>query len=217
MEIPTVHGEPREASGRHANARLRRRGLVPAIVYGHKEAPVTVAVSVHDLKVAVGHLRHVIQVDVAGQAAQYLVKDVQYDHLQKEPVHVDLRRVAAGDRVHVKVGLVLKGDPKGVHEGGELIHLLTDLELECPLAEIPEVLYHNIKDLDLGQALHIKDLELPPNVKPMHNPDDIIALVRVKRGEEGEAVVEAAPAAATTAEPEVIGKGPKEAEGEGGE
>jgi len=217
MEITTVRGEARGPGGKHRNERLRRRGLIPAVIYGHNEPPATAAVSRHDLALALEHMKHVVQMELDGKLSQYLIKDVQYDHLQKDPIHVDLMRVSLHERVHVKVALELKGEPKGIHEGGELVHLITDLEVECPLSQIPEVLYHNIKDLALGHALHVKELDLPAHIKPRHNPDDIVALVRLKRGVGVEEEAAAAPAEAATAEPEVIGKGPKEKEEEGGE
>ena len=217
MEIASIQGEKREPAGRHACERLRRRGLVPGVVYGHNRPPETVAVSRHDLMLALEHLQHVIRLEIGGKRKQYLIKDVQYDHLQKEPIHVDLMRVSLKERVHVKVALELKGEPRGTHEGGVLVQLISDLDVECPLTAIPEVLYQNVKELGLAEALHVKDLELPPNLKPVPGPDEIVAIVRPRRGvsvaaaEEEEAVKEA------SAGPEVIGKGPQETEAEGGE
>ncbi len=211
MELTNIHGETRQPGGRHANERLRRRGLVPAVIYGHNQPPEAVAVSRHDLELALEHARKVIQLDVDGRQSQYLLKEVQYDHLQKDPIHLDLVRVSAGERVRVKVPVVLKGDAKGVREGGELVQLITDLEVECPLTEIPESLHHKVDELDIGHALHVKEVALPPNVTAKHAPDDIIAVVRTKRGEEVEAApAEAAAAAEGAAEPEVISKGVKE-------
>ena len=210
MEIATIHGETRKPGGRHANERVRRRGMVPAVIYGHAEPPECVAISQHDLVLALEHLTHVIQLDVNGETTQYLLKDVQYDHLQKDPIHVDLMRVDATERVTVKVGIDFKGEPKGIHDGGEFVHVLTDLELECPLLEIPEMVVHNVKDLALDETLCIKDLTLPPGAKALHEPDEIVALVRPKRGVQLSAEEEAAAEEAAAAEPEVIGKGPKE-------
>jgi large subunit ribosomal protein L25 len=213
MDIPSIRAESRAAGGRHANERLRRHGMVPGVIYGHNTPPALVALSRHDLILALEHMKHVVQVDVESPGTNYLVKDVQFDHLQKEPIHVDLMRVSRDERVEVRVALVLKGEPKGIHEGGELVHLISDLEVECPLNEIPEVLYHNVKDLELGMTLHVKDLELPPDVKPLHEPDDVIALVRTRRGvtaEEAAAAVAAEGAAGT--EPEVIARGKEEME-----
>lgn len=217
MEIANIRGETRTRGGRHANDRLRSRGLVPAVIYGHQQDPETVAVFRHDLELALKHMSHVIRLEVDGTQTQYLIKEVQYDHFQRLPVHVDLMRVDPDERVHIKVALELTGEPKGTHEGGELVHIITDLEVECPLHEIPEVLHHNVKSLELGHALHVKDLTLPPGIKPLSDPDEIVAVVRPKRGVQvAEGEEEEAPPEKKGAEPEVIGKGPKEEEGHAG-
>ncbi len=221
MEIAVIQGEARSAGGRHANERLRGRGLVPAVIYGHGEAPVNVALSLHDTVLALEHMAHVIKLQVGGREEQYLIKDVQYDHLQRKPIHVDLMRVDANERVKVKVPVHLRGRPKGTAEGGTLVHVLTDLEVECLLLQIPDTIRANVAELGLNEALHVKDLELPPNVKVLHNADDIVAIVHPPRAEAVEAPAEAAPVAeGAAAEPEIITKGVKEkeeGEGAGGE
>ena len=219
MEIASIRGEARELGGRHANQRLRRRGLVPAVIYGHGEVNENVAISQHDLELALTHMSHVIRLEVGGQRTQYLIKDVQYDHLQETPIHVDLKRVDATERVQVKVALELTGDPQGIHEGGELIQLITDLNVECPLLEIPEILRQNVKDLELGQTLYVKELDLPAGLTALYEPDEIVAVVRPKRGVQvDEEAEEETPQTEGGVEPEVIGKGPKEGgESAGGE
>jgi large subunit ribosomal protein L25 len=212
MEIGKIRGEVRQPGNRHANQRLRRRGLVPAVIYGHGQEPETVAVSQHDLRLVLGHA-HVVQLEMAdGEGKQYLIKDVQYDHLQKDLMHVDLMRVEAHERVEVKVPVQLKGEPKGIHEGGELVQLITDLEVECPLLAIPELITHNVKQLGVDENLHVRDLVLPPDARALHEPDEIVAVVRMKKVEEEE-VVAAAPAEAAEAagaEPEVIRRAKEE-------
>lgn len=217
MEIATIQSETRTTGGRHANERLRRRGLVPAVIYGHGQAPETVSLSRHDLVLALEHLTHVVQLDVRGQAQQYLIKDVQYDHLQQDPVHVDLMRVDPNERVRVKVPIELRGTPQGTLEGGTLVHVLADLEVECLLLQIPSNLRARVDHLALNAALHVRELTLPPDVKVLHSPDDIVAVVHPPRGTT-QAELAAAEEGAAAAEPEVIGKGPKEkAEDEGAE
>lgn len=212
MEKMTLQAEPRESAGRHANERLRRRGLIPAVVYGHQETPETIAVSRHDLEIALAHMLRVVDVDVNGQTTQYLIKDVQYDHLQKDPVHVDFMRVSRDERVTVKVVVKLKGEPQGVRDGGEFVQVISDLEIECPITAIPEAITHNIRDLALGDQLQVQQLTLPPDTRALHDPEEAVAIVRAKRGvqAEEEVVVEGE----GTKEPEVIGRG-KEEEGEG--
>ena len=222
MEIATIQGETRQPGGRHVNERLRRRGLVPAVIYGHGQAPVIVALSLHDTVLALEHTAHVVKLRIDGGEEQYLVKDVQFDHLQRKPIHVDLMRVDPNERVKVKVPIHVRGRPKGASEGGTLVHVLADLEVECLLLQIPDAIRANVAELGINDALHVKDIELPPNVKVLHGLDDIVAVVQPPRGETTEAAETAAAPAVegAAAGPEVIGKGPKEkeeAEDAGGE
>ncbi len=208
MHIETIRGETRQAGGRHANARLRRNGLVPAIVYGHGEAPETVALSAHDLKLVLEHLVHVVKVDVSGKTRTFLLKDVQYDHLQADPVHVDLMRVATDDRVKIHVAIEPRGEPQGMHEGGVVQPVLTDLHVECPLTEIPDALQPNISHLHVGQVLRVADLVLPPGTKALHDDAEIVLSIKAKRGPvEGEEEAVEAAEGEEEAEPEVISRG----------
>lgn len=208
MEIANVKGEARTDHGRHANDRLRRRGMLPAVIYGHGEAPEGVALSRRDLEQALARLSHVIALECDGKATQYLIKDVQYDHLQKDPVHVDLMRVDPNERVHVKVTVELKGTPAGLKAGGELSQLITDLDVECRLLDIPSVIVVNIADLELNQAVRVRELQLPDGVKALADADATVAQVKLKR-----IVAEVAPSVpveGAPAEPEVIGRVAKE-------
>jgi large subunit ribosomal protein L25 len=219
MGIAVIQGEKREPGGRHANERLRRRGLVPAVIYGHRQAPVTIALSRHDLLLALEHAKHLVKVVADGKEQQYLLKDVQYDHLQHLPIHADLMRVSMDERVEVKVVVELRGEAKGVHEGGDLIHVLTELDIECPLLNIPEVLRLRIDDLAVGETLHVRDIELPEGVTTRHAPEDVVVTVHAKRGVAAEEEEEEVAAVAEEAagEPEVIGRAAKEEEREGEE
>ena len=144
---------------------------------------------------------------------------MQFDHLQQEPIHTDLMRVDLDERVRVSVAIEFRGEPHGIHEGGDLLHILTDLDIECPLLSIPEVLRVRIDHLGVGQTLHVRELELPEGVTTHHNPEDVVVTVRAKRGGLGAAAEEEEAEEApkeTGAEPEVIGRTPKEEEREGG-
>ena len=220
MQFAVIQGETRQPGGRHATRQLRKRGLVPAIVYGHGQTPETIALSQHDLLLALDHAQHVVKVAIDQQETQYLLKDVQFDHLQQDPIHADLMRVNPDERVRVNVAIEFKGEPHGVHEGGDLLHILTDLDIECPLLNIPEVLKVHIEHLGVGQTLHVGEIELPEDVTTHHKPDDVVATVRAKRGGLGTAAEEEEAEAAPEeggAEPQVIGRTGKEegSEGEG--
>ncbi len=213
MQIANIEGMTRKAGGRHANERVRRAGYVPAVIYGHGEAPEAVSLSRRDLVTALEGHQHVIRLAVGGVQTQYLIKDVQFDHLQREPLHVDLMRVDPNERVKLNVRIELKGTPAGTREGGVLLQVLSDLEIECLLLEIPDSIRANIGHLKLGEALHVRELELPAGVKALTPADDLIAVVRLPKGPEVHA---AEPVAGEEAakEPEVIGRVAKDREGE---
>lgn len=217
MEIACLKSERREPKGKKDSARLRRRGFIPAVIYGHKKEPEAVAISLHELKLSLERMAHVLKLEATGNE-QFLIKEIQYDHLQKTPIHVDLLRVNPDERVHVKVSIELRGTPAGSHEGGTLVQIMTDIELDCLLTSIPDSLRHSVSELGLGQVLQVKDLELPAGAKAMQGPDDIVATVRAPRGgteEEDKPEVEDDEAQAK--EPERIGRTAKEIEDKAGE
>ena len=196
-----VSAKSRNQLGSRANKRLRDQGFVPGVIYGHKEAVVPVTLVKKELTGHLSHGAHVFDLALDGKSEKVLVKEVQYDHLGIEVIHVDFARVSLDEKVEITVGLELKGTPKGEAEGGVLQQIISELEIECLVTDIPEVIRHNVSDLEKDAVLHIKDLVLPKGVRVLQDPDLIVATVR-------EIVEEAvAPAAeVTSAEPEVIGR-----------
>lgn len=217
MATGALKSEKREAGGRSVNRRLRRSGMVPAIIYGHGQDNETVAVSLHDLEQAIHRMEHVIRLDGVADE-QYLVKDVQYDHLQKTPIHIDLLRVDPNEKVQVNVAIELRGTPKGAAEGGTLVQVMADLEIECLIGKIPDVLRPSVAGLAIGDSLHVRDLQLPEGVEALADPDETIATCRAPRGTEAEEVAVAAEGeeGAEAKEPERIGRVAREEEEEAG-
>jgi large subunit ribosomal protein L25 len=208
MELITLKGEVRKSRGTRSARSLRSEGKLPAVIYGHGRPPESVALSHHDVIVALGRGVRMLQVDVDGQAHPYLIKEVQYDHLGSTPIHLDLARVKLDERVRVRIGIELRGVPKGLSEGGVLEQYMGEVEVECLAAAIPDTLHPLVNELALGQALLVKDLQLPPGVVAVSGPDDRVAAVRLL-AVAPEAVV-AAPVEGEVAEPERIGRVRKE-------
>ena len=216
MQTHVVKGENRKPSGRHANERLRRRGMVPAVIYGHGEAPQAVALSQHDLSLALEHGSHVVKVVVDDGEKQYLLQEVQYDHLGIAPLHVDLMRVSETEIVTIKIPIELRGEAKGVVAGGEVNHVITDLEVQCTVLNIPSGLRVDISKLAMGEHLTVADLKLPEGVTATHDDADVVVAISAKRAEEeAEAVEGEAAGEGTGAEPEVIGRSGKDEGSEG--
>jgi large subunit ribosomal protein L25 len=198
----------RNELGSRRTKRLRDAGFVPGVIYGHKEAVIPVTLPRRELVHFLEHGTHVFELGMDGKNETVLVKDVQYDHLGIDVLHVDFARVDLNERVEVTVPLVLRGEPKGEKENGVLQQLVSDLEIECLVTQIPAEIRHNVADLGLDDEVRIKDLKLPEGVKALQDEDLIVAAVR-------EVKDELAPEAAAeegAAEPEVIGKGKEEEE-----
>lgn len=215
MEEMTLTGEPRTKVGTRASRALRGSGKVPAVIYGHGEAPESVALDLHDVELALSHGARTLKVKVGRKKSQYLIKEVQYDYLDHTPIHLDLARVDLDERVKVRVGIELRGVPKGVSEGGMLDQHMADLEIECLVTEIPETLHPLVIELGLNDSLYVKDLELPSGVVALADPEDRVATVRALQ-EVPEAEAEPTEEGKEeTAEPEVIGRARKEEDQEG--
>ena len=205
-----LNAQFRTTTGTRANKRLRSQGMIPGVVYGHKEAVVSISVPGRELVRHLQHGTHVFDLSMDGGAQKVLVKEVQYDHLGKEVLHIDFARVSLDERVEVTVPLELRGTPKGEEDGGVLQQIIAELEIECVVTEIPELIRHNVSEMKLDDVLHIRDIQLPPGVKCLQDGDLIVASVK-------EIVEAAAPSeAGEAAEPEVIGRKAEE-EGEGEE
>ena len=203
--------ESRSEMGSRANKRLRDKGLVPAVIYGHKEAVLPVKLNRKEVSTHINRGAHLFALKLGGQSENVLIKDVQYNHLGDEVLHVDFTRVDLNERVTVTVPLELKGTPKGEEEGAVLQQTLNDLEIECLVTEIPDAIRHNVTDMEKDSVLHVSDLKPPAGVKILNDPEVIVATVKE--------IVEEAPAAAAegeSAEPEVIGRKAEEGEGEEG-
>jgi large subunit ribosomal protein L25 len=200
-----VSAKQRSELGSRANKRLRDAGLLPGVIYGHKEAVIPVTLTKKDV---VGHLSrgaHVFDLDLDGQSEKVLVKEVQYDHLGVDVLHVDFARVRLDETVEITVSIELRGTPKGEADGGVLQQIISEIEVECLVTDIPEVIRHNIAEMALNDVLHVKDIKWPSGVRPLHDEDAIVASVREIAEEEPEAAD-----AAATAEPEVIGRKPED-------
>lgn len=179
METVTLKARRRGSVGTRESRKVRDSGMLPAVIYGHGEAPESVALDEHDFVVAIGHGVRTMALNVEGKDTQCLIKDVQYNYLGKRPIHVDFMRVDLTEKVRVKVGIELRGVPIGVAHGGVLEHPLVVIEVECLAMAIPGTLHPVVKDLDVGQTLYVRDLVVPEGVKILNDPNEIVASVRV--------------------------------------
>jgi large subunit ribosomal protein L25 len=211
--VQELKAELRKEKGTRNMIRLRGQGRIPAVIYGgeHKEGT-PLSVDARDLLHLLKKGERVLTLKIGDQAAQVLIKAVQYDHLGDFVLHVDFNELRAGQTVRVRVPVALKGVPKGQAEGGILSHVLHEVEVECQPTAIPERVTLEVDELAIGESLKVADLKFPAGVKAVTAATDVVAACVAPRIEE---VAAPAPAEGTALEPEVLmEKKPVEGEGE---
>lgn len=204
-ETFALKAESRSDAGTRQTRRLRAAGKLPAILYGHKQASLPIAVNAHDFIEALHHGHRLFSLQMAEAAETALVKDLQYDYLGKSIIHVDFLRVDLNERVTVEVPLEFRGTAVGTTSGGILEESLTTLEIECAVVAIPETIPVNVRDLKIGDVLHAKDIPLPPGCVLKTPPDAQVVICLESKAEIAlEAAMAATAAEAAPTEPEVI-------------
>jgi large subunit ribosomal protein L25 len=195
MAEAVLTAQPRPERGSRPAGRLRRAGLVPAVVYGLGAGTVEVTVPSRDLAhILSGGANTLIRLTVDGDDQLTLARQVQRHPTRGDLVHVDFIRVRTDVAVAAEVPLHLLGEPEGVRSGGLLEQLVFGLPIEARPQDIPGSIEADVAALEIGDQIRLTDLTLPPGVTPTIEPDSLIAQVvapRVTAAEE-EAEAEAA-------------------------
>jgi len=213
-ETVVLQTHKREGRGTRKAGKLRQKGLVPAVLYGHKEATISLALDHKPLVEAIRHGVRVVEITTDKGTENAQLVEVQWDYLGKDVIHVDLKRVDRDERIHVPVPIELKGIAPGVTAGGQLDQPLHSLHVECPALAVPDSIRVVINELQIEQAIHVRDLKLPEGVKALDDPDLVVVHVIQKQAAPEPAAEGEEVAAAGTAEPEVITRKKAEEEGE---
>ncbi len=212
-ETAVLKVSKRDGRGSRKAGKLRQTGQTPGVIYGHKQETISVALSHDELSAAIRHGARVVDLQLESGAEKAQIMEVQWDPLGQDILHVDFRRVSADERIHVPVRIDLRGIAPGVTGGGVLDQQLHTLDVECPAVAVPDSIRVNINELQVGGAIDVRDLTLPPGVTALADADAIVVHVTAPQAEP-ETPAEAAAAAA---EPEIVGRrvAAEEAEGEG--
>ena len=204
----------RENSGKGVARSFRRDGRVPAVIYGHGREPQTLSINTRDLEKLLEHIsaeNTVIDLDVDGTSARTLIREIQRHPFKRQILHVDFQELVAGEKVIVRVPVILIGVPDGVRmDGGILDQTMRELEVEDDPSNIPNHIEVDVTKMVIGSSLHVSDITLPEGVEVVAEEDASVAVVSAPR-----AAVEAVATeeAAAGAEPEVIrAKKPEEEE-----
>lgn len=217
MKEVSLSVDIREGAGTRQSNKLRKAGFIPAIVYGGKKSqPLKISRSdwlkfIHEHK---GE-NVIIDLKIAGDAKKskentVMIKDIQYDPVSEEMIHIDFNRISLTKAISVKVPVEVKGEAVGVKlDGGLLEHILWELEVECLPKDMPKSIEVDVSNLKIGDTIHIKDIKFPETVKVKHDLEAIVLSVAPPAKEEVLST-EAALGAEAAAELEVIKEKKKE-------
>jgi large subunit ribosomal protein L25 len=179
---------------------MRQAGKIPAVLYGHGEDNVSLSVPADMLEAAVQHGSRVVTLEGAVKQTAF-IRELQWDVWSRHVQHVDFTRVSADEKVEVSLAVELRGEAPGVKEGGVVEQLLHEIDLECPVASIPEKMSVSINKLALDESIKVADLEIPEGATLVGDASAVVVqcITPLEAPEEEEA-------AAGEDEPEVIGR-----------
>lgn len=215
MATVDLQGEIRTVVGKEEAKRLRRALRIPGIVYGGSRGPIPVTVNPRELLSALEAGENVlITLSLAGgdggHTCTVILKELQMDPVKDRPLHADFLEISMERKIRVEVPLVLTGESVGVKsKGGILEQPLRQLFVECLPLTIPEKIAVDVSVLDIGHAIHVRDLTVAEGIRILDDPERVVASVVAPAAEEVAAPVEEE----KPAEPEVVGKKEKEEAG----
>lgn len=222
MEKVILSAEIREETGKSKVKELKKRKIIPAVVYKKGENTINLKVKREDMNTVLhtsAGENVLITLKVSGDSGKgkkekertCIIKEIQRDPVKEDIIHVDLNEISLTEKIKVKVPVQPHGEAEGVvKDEGVLDHILWEIEIECLPMEIPEKIQVEVAPMKIGDTVYVKNLNIPPGIKVLSDPELTVLSVVPPAKEE---IVEEVPGEEEGLEPEVIGKGKKE-EGE---
>lgn len=200
----SINAEKREALGTRRARTYRKNGKLPAVLARKGDKPLHLLVDAREFERLVKRHARIIHLSHPAGKEKVFIREVQYDHLDEHPIHVDFTKVAMDELLTLEVELVLKGKPVGVtEEGGVLDQYVKTLKIQCLPDAIPEKIEVDVTHLKKDVNFAVKDVAPPPGVKVLNDPEVVVAVVTEHKVEE---ITPAAAAAPGPTEPELIKK-----------
>lgn len=212
MSPLVVEAIERSEFGKNASRRLRVRGMIPGVVYGHGSGTVNIAVDpkrLLEILTSETGRNSIFKLQVAGRADDVLVREYQLHPLKGTLIHADFQRIAMDEVMEFDVPVEMVGNAPGVKAGGVLDLVLRELTLECMPGDVPDHIQVDVSAMEIGDAVRVSDLKVDSSkIKVLDDPHLVVLTLVPPRVEE-----EPVAAAEQPAEPEVIRRGKVE-EGE---
>jgi len=184
----TLQAEKRDVKGTTASKRLRRTGVVPAVIYGSNQREYMIQLdskAFFDLARKQAIHNFLVNIEIAGaneKSKLAIVQDIQRNPLNGALIHIDFRTVSESDTIHATVPIELQGEPIGVKSGGGLLEqLVHEIEISCRPSDLPETIVNDVESLELGQTLKVSDLNLPKGVTVKMDGDVLVAIITQTR------------------------------------
>jgi len=196
-----LKAELRNRVGKGSARELRRNGMVPAVIYGDKQAPLSIALNYKDVYYKIhggGFKTTIATIVVDGKKIQVLPKDYQLDPVRDFPIHVDLLRVSKNTQVTVQIPVRFLNEEKsaGIKRGGVLNIVRHEIEAIVAANSIPDAIEVDLEGTEIGDTIHVSAVKLPEGVEPtITDRDFTIATIAAPAGlksEEGEEAAEEA-------------------------
>ena len=220
MASAQLTAKPRSEIGKGAARALRRAGRVPGVVYGHAREAQALSLDTRELDGLLEHIsaeNTVIDLQLGDKSTRTLIREIQRHPFKRQVLHVDFQELVAGEKVTVRIPIVLIGSAIGVRQdGGVLDQTLRDLEIEVDPVNIPNHIEVDVTNLVIGASIHVSDLKLAAGVEPLTPVDTTVCVCSAPRAVVEEVAKPAEEGVEAAAEPEVIRKAKTE-EGEEGE
>ncbi len=179
METQPLQAKIRKDSGSIKSRKNRNAGLIPAILYGHKQENLMLFLDKKEFSKIIDARTKMVNLKMDSAEETAVIKEVQFDTFGKEILHADFIRTDLTEKITTKVPVVIYGTSQGVKEGGVLDHPLKEIEIECLPSEVLDNIRIDISGLAIGDTIHIGDVELPANVKALGGSDVIVVSVHL--------------------------------------
>jgi large subunit ribosomal protein L25 len=205
-----IKAEKRGTFGKNASRRLRREGMMPAVLYGADRANVPLTLKKKDIftiLMSESGERTIFQISYDSELKNVMIKELQRSPVTDEILHADFIQIAMDKAIRVSIPVITVGEAVGVKTEGGFVDLITrEVEIECLPKNIPERMEIDISNLHLRQSLKVGDLTAPEGVKLISHPDTLLVLIEAPSKEEEVAVEAVEEVVAEPTEPEVIKK-----------
>ncbi len=139
---------------------LRKKGLIPGILYYSGEENVNISIDKSIFFHALQSGQRIFEIDQDGEAQYTMIKEIQYHPVTDDVIHIDLMRVRRSEKITISVPIVLVGDAIGVKEGGILSQSITQIEISCFPTDVPEKIEFNVEDMEMNTSKSVADIQL---------------------------------------------------------